>query len=346
MSDIYATVIVPTHDRASTLAAAIESIRAQTVPNIEIVIAGDGATADVRAIAHALVRADARVVFHDFPKSPKRGGENRDRAVQMAKSERIFYSDDDDLLLPHHVETLGPLLDQYDAADSPPAFVSRSGNLQVGLVNHARGIMREALAAGTAKMVFDTHFAHRKSAYQRLGQPWALNGDAIARDFFQRFAAEPSVSWKTVPTVTALSLNGRSRQDVSPKARQSEIEGWLRKLGSSKASLSDAFYDWHYFTFASKCETALPTLESLLAAAFISLDGIDDDTPADISYSIPGARLADLGDLFALLRGEPVGHLGEDRPVKQDRLWLPRKQPTAKPRKEESPVDGGSLRPS
>ena len=38
----YASVIVPTHERAWILDLAIESIRRQTVANIEIVICGDG----------------------------------------------------------------------------------------------------------------------------------------------------------------------------------------------------------------------------------------------------------------------------------------------------------------
>jgi glycosyltransferase involved in cell wall biosynthesis len=312
-SDVYATVIVPTLDRASTLAASINSIRAQTVQNIEIVVSGDGASAEVRAIALRLAETDARIVFHDFPKAPKRGGENRDRAVRLAKSERIFYCDDDDLLLPRHIETLGPLLDHYDAADSAPAFVSSSGSLQIGLVNHERGAMREALAAATAKTAFDTHFAHRKSAYQRLGSPWALNGNAIAQDFFQKFAADASLRWRSVPTVTALSFNGRSRQHLLPKARQNEIEYWQKNLGSDSL-IANAFYDWQLFSFASRSVDSPRALEELASAAYFDLNDINTGGPTDISYSIPEVRLTELRVIFDLLREAPtvspdVGHI-------------------------------------
>ncbi len=170
--EVYATIIVPAHDRDTTLRWAVRSIQSQTVANIEIVISGDGVSDAVRAVALGLASGDPRVVFHDWPKAPKRGGENRDRAVGSAKAERILYSDDDDLLLSNHVETLGAMLDDYDAVDSAPASVSRSGRVQVGIVNHSRGAMREALAARTAKAVFDTNFGHRKSAYERVGSPW------------------------------------------------------------------------------------------------------------------------------------------------------------------------------
>lgn len=300
----YATVIVPTHDRASTLDLAVDAIQRQTIPNIEIVISGDGATEEVRAVARGLAAADPRIVFHDFPKAPKRGGANRDRAVRGARSPRIFYCDDDDLLLPRHVETLGPLLDDFDAADSAPAFVSCSGRVQVGLVNHSRGAMRDALATGTAKATYDTHFAHRSTAYARVENPWAADGDRVAREsrqpfaaepsvtwnFFHRFAAEPSITWKSVPDVTALSFNGRVRRHVSPADRRAELKRWRRRAPD------DAYYEWHAFAFVRSMGEAAPkTLEDYLAASFISVNG-----------SIPESRLADLRDLFALLRGEPL----------------------------------------
>ncbi len=309
--DIYATVIVPTHDRAATLALAVGSIQRQSVPNIEIVIAGDGATAGVRAVAQDIADTDPRIVFHDFPKAPGRGGENRNRAVEMAKGERIFYCDDDDLLLPHHVETLGPLLDQYDAADSPAACVSCSGSVQLGLVNHARGALREVLAAGTAKAVFDTHFAHRKSTYRRLGRPWVLNGHRIALDFFQSFAADPSIRWRTVPQVTALSFNGRGRAHLTAEARRSELERWQQKIAGDARWLDDAFYDWHLFRLARAMGGGAPrTIEDFMAATFIGVNGLSSGAQADVSYTIPPARLADLRDLFALIRGEAVESVG------------------------------------
>ena len=290
---------------------AIGAIQEQSVPNLEIVISGDGVTIEVRAVVQGLASTDPRIVFHDFPKAPQRGGANRDRAVGLAKSARIFYSDDDDLLLPRHVETLGPILDRYDAADSPPAFVSCSGRIQIGLVNHARGMMREALAAGTAKTTFDTHFAHRKSAYERLGSPWAALSSAVAKDFFQSFAAEPSIRWNTISAVTALSFNGRTRQHVSPAARRTELERWRRKANVDGSLLDNAFYDWHIFRLARSLGAAAPrTLEGLLSATSMSVNGLSARGQSDVSYRIPEARLASLRDLFALLRREPVESAG------------------------------------
>jgi glycosyltransferase involved in cell wall biosynthesis len=193
----YASVIVPTHDRAATLATAIASIQRQTVRDIEIVIVGDGVTPQVRDIAAALTANDERIVFHDWPKAPNRGGSHRDRAVRMARAERIFYSDDDDLFLPDHVERLGCVLDECDCADSQAASVTLSWQLQVALPNHRRGPVRDGLASGAVRVIFDTHFAHRKAAYEKLGPLWTDVEQGIVVKFLQGFAGAPWVTWRT-----------------------------------------------------------------------------------------------------------------------------------------------------
>jgi len=159
----YASVVVPTHDRAATLASAIDSIQRQSIADIEILIVGDGVSQQVRSIARKLAASDSRVVFLDWPKAPGRGGRNRDRAVNLTRGERIFYCDDDDLFLPHHVETLGAALDDSECADTQAASVSLCGHVQLALANHRRGLIRDALASGRTRAIFDTHFAHRKA---------------------------------------------------------------------------------------------------------------------------------------------------------------------------------------
>lgn len=158
----YASILVPTHNRA-TLANAIDAIQRQTVTDIEILIIGDGVSEVVRSLARKLAAGDPRVVFLDWPKMPGRGGRNRDKAVHLARGERIFYCDDDDLFLPHHVETLGAALDDSECADTQAASVSLCGYVQLALANHRRGLVRDALASGRARAIFDTHFAHRKA---------------------------------------------------------------------------------------------------------------------------------------------------------------------------------------
>jgi succinoglycan biosynthesis protein ExoO len=95
----YASVVVPTHDRASTLAYAIASIQAQSIAEIEILIVGDGPTQEVSEIAESIESQDKRVRFLRFDKTSSDGGPNCDRGVEVARSERILYCDDDELAM-------------------------------------------------------------------------------------------------------------------------------------------------------------------------------------------------------------------------------------------------------
>ena len=269
----YASIIVPTHDRVSTLATAIASIQQQTVREIEIVIVGDGVTPQVREIAAALAANDARVTFHDWPKAPARGGSNRDRAVRAAGSERIFYCDDDDLFLPDHVECLGPVLDQCDCADSPAASVTLSGAIQASLTNHRRGPIREALANDGVRVLFDTHFAHRKATYEKIGQLWTDIDQGIAAKFLQGFARAQWVTWRTVPRITALSFHGAARRYMSAADRAAEHKRWAETLESPKSTFAECTYhDWYAFQLANALRRPSESAEAFVERCHIGID--------------------------------------------------------------------------
>jgi hypothetical protein len=260
----YASVVIPTHDRASTLPAAVASVQRQTVSDLEIIIAGDGVTPKVRAIAKGLASSDRRVRFIDAPKAPHRGGPNRDWAVRSARAERIFYTDDDDLWMSSHVATLGPLLDRADIADTLVASVGISGRLHVLVVDNSDVRHREQVAAGRGKTVFDTHLAHRKSAYLGLEASWS---DGNLPRLFSAFARSPAVRWESRGVVTALSLHGAPRSRMRPKERRSEIERWSAQLEALERApaLSAASPAWWSFRFVSSVGRPLPIREGFAA---------------------------------------------------------------------------------
>ena len=118
MKTPYATVILPTLNRWSTLPWSLASVQAQTETSLEIFVVLDGALPACREIAVTAARADKRIQVLDLPKDPGSGERNVDFAISQTCSDRIFYIDDDDLWLPNHVERLGPLLEQADIVDS------------------------------------------------------------------------------------------------------------------------------------------------------------------------------------------------------------------------------------
>jgi glycosyltransferase involved in cell wall biosynthesis len=246
----YASVIVPTHDRFATLAVTVASVQRQTVQEIEIIISGDGATADVTNAARALAAQDSRVRFLEFEKAPGSGGENRDRAIrESARAERIFYTDDDDLWLPEHIETIGPQLDRFDVVDTLPVSATACGRLALTCVNSACETMRSLLVQDKLKFMYDTHLAHRRTTYLALGGAWrkAQGGDAVFQ-VLGTFAAA-NASWVTLPIATAVSLHGGARATFSSAERYAEIVAWSARLKEYTPQMltADAHPAWPFF---------------------------------------------------------------------------------------------------
>ncbi|MBC7768857.1 MAG: glycosyltransferase family 2 protein [Phycisphaerales bacterium] len=227
----YASIIIPTHDRAETLPYSLRSALGQTVHDIEIVIVGDGCTAEVRAVAEGFANADSRVRFLDLPKAPMRGAENRHQAVLSAQSPRIFYNDDDDILLSHHVEVLGAALDDVDVVDTPPVSINLDGAISLGIHNSASAAVSAMLQQETHKGVFDTHLAHTKSAYQTGDGAWIKASDRrVVLHMLKHFGANPSIKWKTVQRATALSFHGMCRAGMRGSDRASELRNWEKQI--------------------------------------------------------------------------------------------------------------------
>lgn len=229
----YASIIIPTHDRASTLSYSIRSAQAQTIRDIEIVVAGDGATPAVKEIAESFARSDPRIRFSDRPKEPFRGVANRDRAVREAAAERIFYNDDDDLLLPRHVELLGAALDEADVVDTPAVSVQTDGSVSMALSDSAHPEMKRLLIEDKFKGVFDTHLAHSKAVYLSGAGAWMAATDRrVVWHMLKFFAQDPGIRWKTLQRVTALSFHGAGRIGMPDDARAAEIAGWTERIGA------------------------------------------------------------------------------------------------------------------
>lgn len=108
-SDKKVSVIVRTCGRPAVLRETLLSLRAQTYPNIEIVIVEDGPN-----VSEAMIReefADLNIIYQAT--GEKRGRcVNGNIAMQLATGEYLNFLDDDDLFFADHVETLVYALEQ------------------------------------------------------------------------------------------------------------------------------------------------------------------------------------------------------------------------------------------
>lgn len=303
----YATIIIPTHNRYYTLPMCVRSAQNQTVADLEILIVGDGVDPQTREVAEGLASSDPRIRFYDNPKGERSGIVHRNNAVLRASSDRIFYTDDDDLLLPHHVEVLGRQLDDTDMAESLPASVSHNGSIQVALANHSWPSLRQELAADRFKITYDTHVAHRQTSYRKLSAPWLSQSGTIAGSFLASFAASSQIKWKSTPMVTALSFHGAARRMLTATERAAELDTHARNLVHLDSS--QFRFGW-YLQFPRLLNSALWDGSSLSATinrlGFTFDENSKEGAGALLRLSLTPEQLEDAIGVFKLYQKAPM----------------------------------------
>ncbi len=107
------SVIVPAYQAEATLAACLDSLRAQTMDDIEVLVIDDGSTDRTGGIADRVADADARVrVIHQ----PNRGvSAARNAGILAAAGEYIAFADADDTLPPDALQRLVTVADAREA---------------------------------------------------------------------------------------------------------------------------------------------------------------------------------------------------------------------------------------
>jgi glycosyltransferase involved in cell wall biosynthesis len=98
------SVIIPTYNRSQLLRQTVESVLAQTYPNIEIIVVDDGSTDDTAAVMGQYI---GRVTY--IKETHGCGG--RQRGFLVASGEYINFLDHDDLMTPTKIERQVQVLD-------------------------------------------------------------------------------------------------------------------------------------------------------------------------------------------------------------------------------------------
>jgi len=93
------SVIIPTYNRSKLLRVAIESVLAQTYPNIEIIVVDDGSTDDT---VEVVAQYAGRVTY--LKQANQDVAAARNTGIRAASGEYLTFLDDDDLILPTKIE--------------------------------------------------------------------------------------------------------------------------------------------------------------------------------------------------------------------------------------------------
>jgi glycosyltransferase involved in cell wall biosynthesis len=99
MDSFKVSIILPTYNRAHLIEGCVNSVLSLKYQNWELIIADDNSTDDTFSVGTAMQNKDERIHYYRNPHNlglPK----NRNRAIEFAKGDLIFFIEDDIILQP------------------------------------------------------------------------------------------------------------------------------------------------------------------------------------------------------------------------------------------------------
>lgn len=99
--DPLVSVVIPVFNGASFVAKAVESVRAQSVKDVEILVVDDGSTDGTQAVLDQLQRTHGIIWFQQDHGGPAR---SRNRGIEAARGTWVALLDCDDVWLPEKLE--------------------------------------------------------------------------------------------------------------------------------------------------------------------------------------------------------------------------------------------------
>lgn len=210
------SVICPTYNRSTRILRTLESVRAQSVHDWELLVLSDGSTDDTVDVVRGLAREDARIAVHELPRTGHPSGP-RAEGLRRSAAPIVAYLDHDDAWRDDHLARLAELLE-----DGPGADLAVTGFV----VEDGRG--RELRRSRTADLwwhpeiqTVDPRFepsrvGHRRGVVERVGG-WRVTAGLEDWDVWFRLArAGCRVRTTTARTARILEEPSTRRHGVPP----------------------------------------------------------------------------------------------------------------------------------
>jgi peptidoglycan/xylan/chitin deacetylase (PgdA/CDA1 family) len=111
---VNASIIIPAHNAAGTIAQTLESVIGQTAPNWEAIVINDGSADETADIVAQCAGKDSRIRLINQPQSGVSVARNK--GIELAHAEWLLFLDADDWVAPHYLERLAGALVKKPAA--------------------------------------------------------------------------------------------------------------------------------------------------------------------------------------------------------------------------------------
>jgi len=187
------SVIIPTYNRAQMVCEAIDSVLAQTLQDVEIVVVDDGSSDGTGEVLRR--RYGERIRY--FYQENQGRAVARNRGIQRSRGEYLLFLDSDDWLLPRALEVQAAFLDAYPEVDVVycDGYYCDAQGREIQRISLERPPLRNGDLLETMvlhNVVVATHSALvRRRAVEALGYPYFdenLRGTEDA-DMWLRLAA-------------------------------------------------------------------------------------------------------------------------------------------------------------
>jgi glycosyltransferase involved in cell wall biosynthesis len=251
------SVVIPLYNKAKSIKRAIESVRAQTLTDWELIVVDDGSRDNGPDIVRSIHDARIRLV------SQTNAGVSaaRNRGAAEARTEWVAFLDADDYWAPDHLQTLRGLIERFpNAALYSAAFnvITETGNVRRYRLHHdgeAAHLVEDffASAAQTGHhLVNSSTVAMTKTRLTEVGGfPMGIvaGEDMIT---WARLACAGDVAYSsratayiTAPPVSAAARDGAVRCPQTPDYVGAGLAELNRKNSRFKQSLRRFSASWH-----------------------------------------------------------------------------------------------------
>lgn len=242
---VYVSVIIPVHNGERHLRETLDSVRAQTFEDYEVICIDDGSTDLTPQILQDYCRSDQRFSFISVSNSG--AGPSRNLGIEKATGKYLYFLDADDLLLPLAFETAVTAADDFAA--EVVLFKYRRFNSETGKViktiRPTNGLPPMAIDRTSDKSYEDKIFQMSSPA------PWN-------KLYSRKFIADSGIKFQDLPRVNDLFFGWSSVAAATRIVLLDEVMIHYRSFHSGSLSsrqtstplaITDALLATHRFLF-------------------------------------------------------------------------------------------------
>nr|WP_321361162.1 glycosyltransferase [uncultured Hyphomonas sp.] len=185
-----ASIVLPTYNRAATLAAAINSVVAQTYRCWELLIVDDGSTDETIEIVQEFLSDDR---IHYF-RQPNLGvASARNKALSLATGDVVFYIDSDNIWRPEHIDNM---LKFMGSGHLDAAYCGLRGHGDLGETLFYRGAPFSWRECRSRNYIDMNTFAHTRRSAEQAGIRFDIGLRRLVDwDFILRVTRQARVSF-------------------------------------------------------------------------------------------------------------------------------------------------------